>query len=86
MSAWPSCEESSTTWARATYSRAQGQQILDGSFFPAEHTDWYAQALHQHHLATYLAILTGTPVDGRAAAARACAHGVERRLLGRWSG
>lgn len=48
----------------ASYAQpAQGRQILPGSFFPADSTDWYAQALHQHHLATYLAILTGTPVD-----------------------
>src|SRR4051812_26700788 len=41
---------------------AQGQQILPGTQLASD-TDWYAQALHQHHLATYLAILTGTPVD-----------------------
>jgi hypothetical protein len=41
---------------------AQGQQILPGTQLASD-TDWYAQALHQHHLATYLAVLTGTPVD-----------------------
>jgi hypothetical protein len=48
----------------ASYAQpAQGQQILQGSFFPSDSTDWYAQALHQHHLATYLALLTGTQAD-----------------------
>ena len=47
----------------ASYTQpAQGQQILPGTQLASD-TDWYAQALHQHHLATYLAILTGTPVD-----------------------
>ena len=48
----------------ASYAQpAQGQQILTGSFYPADSTDWYAQALHQHHLSTYLALLTGTQAD-----------------------
>jgi triacylglycerol lipase len=48
----------------ATYMQpAQGSQILPGSFFLNDQNDWYAQALHQHHLATYLSLLTGDPLD-----------------------
>jgi len=48
----------------ASYAQpSQGQQILPGTFLLNDATDWYAQALHQHHLATYLALLTGTQVD-----------------------
>lgn len=45
----------------ASYAQpAQGQQLLPGLFFLNDSTDWFAQALHQHHLTTYLALLTGT--------------------------
>ena len=50
----------------ASYAQpANGQQLLPGIFLidPTDPLDWYAEALHQHHLATYLALLTGTPVD-----------------------
>jgi hypothetical protein len=66
----------------ASYAQpAQGQQILTGSFCPADSTDWYAQALHQHHLATYLAILTGTPVDMAALPQPNAARARKARLL-----
>jgi hypothetical protein len=42
---------------------AQGQQILPGAFLLNDQNDWYAQALHQHHLATYLSLLTGQHLD-----------------------
>lgn len=42
---------------------AQGSQILPGSFLLNDQNDWYAQALHQHHLATYLSLLTGQHLD-----------------------
>jgi hypothetical protein len=42
---------------------AQGAQVLPGAFFLNDQNDWYAQALHQHHLATYLSLLTGQPLD-----------------------
>lgn len=48
----------------ATYKQpVQGTQELTGQFYDQDKDDWYAQALHQHHPATYLALLTGTPVD-----------------------
>jgi triacylglycerol lipase len=42
---------------------SRGQQILPGAFLLNDRYDWYAQALHQHHLATYLSLLTGTALD-----------------------
>jgi triacylglycerol lipase len=42
---------------------AQGQQILPGAFLINDQNDWYAQALHQHHLATYLGLLTNQQLD-----------------------
>jgi lipase (class 3) len=42
---------------------SNGAHILTGTFFGKDQDDWYAQALHQHHLATYLGLLTGKPVD-----------------------
>lgn len=59
---------------------AQGQQILPGKQLASD-TDWYAQALHQHHLATYLAILTGTPVDPAALPQPNAARAKKARLL-----
>jgi acetyl esterase/lipase len=48
----------------ATYMQpSQGAQILTGNFLTCDQGDWYAQALHQHHLATYLSVLTGQPLD-----------------------
>ena len=52
------------SWNSASYVQpAQGSQILPGAFFINDQNDWYAQALHQHHLATYLSLLTGQPLD-----------------------
>lgn len=41
----------------------RGKQILPGIFLLNDQYDWYAQALHQHHLATYLSLLTGAALD-----------------------
>ncbi len=62
---------------------ANGQQILPGTFFPTDATDWYAQALHQHHLATYLALLTGTQVDTAALPQQSVVHAAKARLARR---
>lgn len=59
---------------------AQGQQILPGTQLASD-TDWYAQALHQHHLATYLAILTGMPVDTSALPQPSVARAKKARLV-----
>lgn len=49
---------------KVTYMQpAQGTQMLTGSFLLNDQYDWYAQALHQHHLATYLSLLTQTPLN-----------------------
>ena len=61
---------------------SRGVQILDGTFLLSD-TDWYAQALHQHHLATYLALLTNTPVNEAALPRPSIIHGIERRLIRR---
>jgi hypothetical protein len=48
----------------ATYMQpSNGAHILTGNFLPKDQEDWYAQALHQHHLATYLSLLLERPVD-----------------------
>jgi triacylglycerol lipase len=62
---------------------SQGQQILPGAFLLNDATDWYAQALHQHHLATYLALLTGTQVDTTALPAPSVVHAAKARLVKR---
>jgi triacylglycerol lipase len=62
---------------------SQGQQILPGTFLPDDAADWYAQALHQHHLATYLALLTGTQVDTTALPQPSVAHTATARLVRR---
>jgi len=62
---------------------AQGQQILPGAFLPNDSTDWYAQALHQHHLATYQALLTGTQVDTTALPQPTGRHTKKARLTKR---
>ncbi|MEJ0078979.1 MAG: lipase family protein [Alphaproteobacteria bacterium] len=62
---------------------AQGQQIVPGAFLLNDATDWYAQALHQHHLATYLALLTGTQVDTTALPQQSVAHAAKARLIKR---
>ena len=68
----------------ASYTQpAQGAQILPGAFLPNDATDWYAQALHQHHLATYLALLTGTQVDTAALPQPSVAHAAKARLVKR---
>jgi len=59
---------------------AQGQQILPGTQLASD-ADWYAQALHQHHLATYLAILTGMPVDTSALPQPSVARAKKARLV-----
>ena len=61
---------------------SRGAQILDGIFLLSD-TDWYAQALHQHHLATYLALLTNTPVNEAALPRPGVLHSIERRLIRR---
>jgi len=62
---------------------SQGQQILPGAFFLNDATDWYAQALHQHHLATYLGLLTGTGVDTTALPPPSVTHAAKARLVKR---
>jgi triacylglycerol lipase len=61
----------------------QGQQILPGIFLLNDATDWYAQALHQHHLATYLGLLTGTAVDTTALPQPSVTHAAKARLIKR---
>ena len=61
---------------------SQGQQILPGISLSIDAIDWYAQALHQHHLATYLALLTGTQVDG-ALPQPSVTHATKARLIKR---
>jgi hypothetical protein len=52
------------SWTGASYVQpAQGTQLLPGAFLTNDNDDWYAQALHQHHLLTYLSIMTGQPLD-----------------------
>ena len=51
------------TASRATCSPRTARTASPGTFYCKDQDDWYAQALHQHHLATYLGLLTGTPVD-----------------------
>jgi len=68
----------------ASYAQpAQGQQILPGALLVNDSDDWYAQALHQHHLATYLALLTGTQVDTAALPQPSVAHPAKARLVKR---
>jgi triacylglycerol lipase len=62
---------------------AQGEQILPGVFLLNDATDWYAQALHQHHLATYLGLLTGTEVDTTALPQPSVTHAAKARLVKR---
>ena len=62
---------------------SQGEQILPGVFLLNDSTDWYAQALHQHHLATYLGLLTGTPVDTTALPQPSVTHTAKARLVKR---
>ena len=68
----------------ASYTQpANGQQLLPGTFLPDDATDWFAQALHQHHLATYLALLTGTQVDTAALPQPSVTHAAKARLVKR---
>jgi hypothetical protein len=70
----------------ASYAQpAQGQQILTGIFLidPSDPIDWYAEALHQHHLATYLALLTGSQVDVAALPKPSVKHATKARLTKR---
>lgn len=62
---------------------SQGQQILPGAFYLNDQSDWYAQALHQHHLATYLGLLTNTTVDTTALPQPSVAHPMKARLVKR---
>jgi hypothetical protein len=59
---------------------SQGQQILPGAFFLNDKSDWYAQALHQHHLATYLGLLTNAPVDETTLPPPSVAHSTKAKL------
>jgi len=69
---------------RASYVQpSQGQQTLPGAFLLNDSTDWYAQALHQHHLATYFALLTGTQVDTTVLPQPSVAHAAKARLVKR---
>jgi len=70
----------------ASYAQpAQGQQILTGIFLvdPSDPIDWYAEALHQHHLATYLALLTGFTVDVAELPKPSVKHATKARLTKR---
>jgi triacylglycerol lipase len=51
------------TYVQPVQIKSQGKQMLSGAFFQQDKDDWYAQALHQHHPATYRGLLTGKPVD-----------------------
>jgi triacylglycerol lipase len=62
---------------------AGGAQMLTGSFLISDQNDWYAQALHQHHLATYLSLLTHMSVEEAALPQSATALGTEARLAKR---
>jgi triacylglycerol lipase len=62
---------------------SQGAQILPGAFLLNDQYDWYAQALHQHHLATYLGLLTNTPVDTTALPQPSVARSMKARLVKR---
>ena len=59
---------------------AQGQRILPGTACAPTYGLVHA-AFHQHHLATYLAILTGTPVDMAALPQPNVARAKKARLL-----
>ena len=61
----------------------QGKQSLPGVFFGKDRDDWYAQALHQHHLATYRSLLTGKLVDVTSLPQSATTLGKEARLAKR---
>src|SRR6185295_8846874 len=61
---------------------SRGAQRLDGIFLLND-TDWYTQALHQHHLATYLALLTNTPVNEAALPQPSVARSTTARLAKR---
>jgi hypothetical protein len=58
----------------------RGQQILPGYFLINDQNDWYAQALHQHHLATYLSLLTGAALDETALPQSAAPRARNRKL------
>lgn len=60
---------------------SNGAQIIPGTFRCKDQDDWYAQALHQHHLATYLGLLTGTPVDETALPPSRSRQSREARLI-----
>lgn len=62
---------------------SQGEQILPGAFLLNDSTDWYAQALHQHHLATYLGLLTGAAVDTAILPQPSVVHTTAARLVKR---
>lgn len=61
----------------------RGTQMLSGIFFPQDQDDWYAQALHQHHPATYLSLLMRTPVAESALPQSTTPFGREARLAKR---
>src|SRR3954463_3916175 len=59
---------------------AQGQQILPGTQLASD-TDWDAPALRQPHPATFLATLTGMPVDTSALPQPSVARAKKARLV-----
>ena len=68
----------------ASYAQpSNGTQMLPGAFYLNDANDWYAQALHQHHLATYLGLLTNTPVDTATLPQPSAAHSTKARLTKR---
>ncbi len=58
---------------------SNGAHILTGTFYCKDQCDWYAQA----HLATYLGLLTGTPVDETALPPSSNRQSKEARLIRR---
>jgi triacylglycerol lipase len=63
---------------------AQGQQILNGIFLVQQgKPDWYAQALYQHHPATYRMLLTISALDVSALPRSTTKLGTEARIAKR---
>jgi hypothetical protein len=68
------------TYQQPVQNASQGQQMLTGNFYSQDGDDWYTQALHQHHPATYLSLLKGTQLDASALPRSALRGGREARL------
>lgn len=62
---------------------AQGQQVLQGAFVSKDSQDWYAQALHQHHVKTYFKMVTGTEIDMATMPEPTVPHPTAARLIKR---